>query len=31
MYDCYLYEDGEKRECVSAKECQTEIGWYAYL
>ena len=28
-YDCYLYELGEKRECVSSKEC-VEMGLNAY-
>ena len=28
-YDCYLYEFGSKRECVSSKECSS-MGLYAY-
>lgn len=30
-YDCYLYEDGGTKECVSAKECETTKKGGAYL
>lgn len=30
MYSCYWYYVGDKSECVSAEECVTRIGEYAY-
>lgn len=30
FYDCYLYEAGGKKECLTAKECRARKGRRAY-